>query len=82
MPSLEVCPNHGGSFDCSPFCVLCEGKQGFDPDEVIGCQVPDCQEQLDKATYAEELGFCVEHSNAYFSQELDPYTLERVAHAD
>lgn len=21
------CPNHGGSFDCTPFCVLCEGEQ-------------------------------------------------------
>lgn len=21
------CPNHGGAFDCSPFCELCEGNQ-------------------------------------------------------
>ena len=21
------CPNHGGAFDCSPFCELCEGTQ-------------------------------------------------------
>lgn len=82
MPSLEVCPNHGGSFDCSPFCVLCEGVQGYNPDEMIGCQVPECQEQLTKETYAEELGFCVEHQEAYFNQELDPYTLERVADAN
>ena len=82
MPSLEVCPNHGGSFDCSPFCVLCEGKQGFDPDEMIGCQVRDCQERLDKGTYAEEGGFCVEHQHAYFNHELDPFTLERLSSAD
>jgi hypothetical protein len=24
------CPNHGGSFDCTPFCVLCEGEQEID----------------------------------------------------
>lgn len=24
---LEPCPNHGGSFDCSPFCELCTGNQ-------------------------------------------------------
>lgn len=22
-----VCPNHKGSFDCTPFCSLCEGNQ-------------------------------------------------------
>lgn len=27
--SLE-CPNHEGSFDCSPFCELCEGKQEYE----------------------------------------------------
>jgi hypothetical protein len=21
------CPNHGGSFDCTPFCNLCQGNQ-------------------------------------------------------
>jgi hypothetical protein len=21
------CPNHGGAFDCTPFCHLCEGEQ-------------------------------------------------------
>jgi hypothetical protein len=24
-----VCPNHAGSFDCTPFCELCEGNQEF-----------------------------------------------------
>ncbi len=23
----KPCPNHGGSFDCTPFCELCEGNQ-------------------------------------------------------
>ena len=21
------CPNHEGSFDCTPFCPICEGEQ-------------------------------------------------------
>ena len=25
-PTIE-CPNHNGSFDCTPFCRLCEGEQ-------------------------------------------------------
>ena len=24
-----VCPNHGGSFDCNSFCVVCEGEQEY-----------------------------------------------------
>ena len=25
--SGDPCPNHGGSYDCNPFCELCEGNQ-------------------------------------------------------
>jgi len=25
------CPRHGGSFDCSPFCNVCEGNQEYLP---------------------------------------------------
>jgi hypothetical protein len=25
-----VCPNHEGSFDCTPFCEVCEGKQEYE----------------------------------------------------
>lgn len=78
---LERCPNHEGNFDCSPFCQLCEGKQEYNPQDLISCQVPECKERLTKETWLEECGFCVEHSHAYFNQELDPYTLERVANA-
>jgi len=21
------CPEHGGAFDCTPFCAVCEGEQ-------------------------------------------------------
>lgn len=24
---IKDCPNHGGNYDCSPFCALCEGTQ-------------------------------------------------------
>ena len=24
------CPNHGGAFDCTPFCEICSGEQGVD----------------------------------------------------
>lgn len=24
---MVECPNHGGAFDCTPFCNLCEGNQ-------------------------------------------------------
>jgi hypothetical protein len=23
------CPNHGGAFDCTPFCKICAGNQEF-----------------------------------------------------
>lgn len=72
------CPQHGGGFDCSPFCEVCHGHQEYDPAALIACQVPECEEQLTKELWLTELGFCVEHSHAYFNQELDPYTLERV----
>lgn len=26
MKAIE-CPNHGGAFDCTPFCELCAGDQ-------------------------------------------------------
>ena len=24
-----VCPKHDGSFDCTPFCDICEGNQDY-----------------------------------------------------
>lgn len=27
MNETIVCPNHEGSFDCNPFCRICEGNQ-------------------------------------------------------
>ncbi len=33
MSELEMveCPEHGGGFDCTPFCKTCEGEQGYYP---------------------------------------------------
>ena len=28
-PEMIECPNHGGAFDCTPFCNLCEGRQEY-----------------------------------------------------
>ena len=29
------CPNHEGSFDCTPFCNVCEGNQELDMDYLL-----------------------------------------------
>jgi hypothetical protein len=76
---MTECPRHDGAFDCTPFCQVCEGEQAYDPSETLECVVPDCAEQIAKDTWLEELGFCVEDSNAYWNHELDPYTLRRIA---
>ena len=26
-PEMVECPEHGGAFDCTPFCAQCEGMQ-------------------------------------------------------
>lgn len=79
MPSLIECPRHEGAFDCTPFCEVCEGHNEYNPADTLACVVPDCTEHLTKDIWIEETGFCVEHSNAYYNQELNPYTLERIA---
>ena len=28
--TMTECPNHGGDFDCNPFCPVCEGNQEYD----------------------------------------------------
>ena len=27
LDNVITCPNHGGAFDCTPFCEKCEGAQ-------------------------------------------------------
>jgi hypothetical protein len=31
--STLICPNNKGSFDCTPFCQICEGTQEFEINE-------------------------------------------------
>lgn len=35
---MRECPNHGGSFDCTPFCNLCEGNQEYQEDRYFRIQ--------------------------------------------
>lgn len=45
MAMIE-CPNHAGSFDCNPFCPLCEGEQEYEDKEITSvqtkCRCEDC----------------------------------------
>lgn len=34
---IVVCPRHEGSFDCTPFCDLCEGEQEYNPEQCSEC---------------------------------------------
>lgn len=76
--TMIACPRHEGSYDCTPFCDVCEGNQEYNDNETRTCIVPDCTETLPISIWIEELGFCVDHSHAYFNQELNPYTLEPI----
>lgn len=40
------CPNHGGNFDCTPFCELCKGEQEFVSCVMCGSSIywEDCDE--------------------------------------
>jgi hypothetical protein len=50
------CPNHEGGYDCTPFCRICEGEQGYYPTnklperinvmKVISYDVQDIVERL------------------------------------
>jgi hypothetical protein len=76
---MIICPNHNGGFDCTPFCRTCYGEQEFDPTELMTCIVGDCQDQMSKDVWVEESGFCVEHSHAYYNDELDYVNFEWVS---
>lgn len=75
---MTECPRHQGSFDCTPFCDVCEGNQEYDPAENRKCVMPHCTETLPNEIWLEELGFCVECSNAYFEHRLDLYEEQEI----
>ena len=33
IPAGDPCPNHGGHFDCTPFCPVCAGDQEITPNQ-------------------------------------------------
>lgn len=35
------CPNHGGSYDCTPFCELCAGEQEILASALVPAAVKD-----------------------------------------
>lgn len=66
-PMIKECPNHGGAFDCTPFCAICEGNQEYEYTEKRPCT--ECETLIDHDIWFEELGMCVDCSNKYFSEE-------------
>ena len=60
------CPYHAGSYDCTPFCEVCEGSQEYDHTETRPCR--DCGAPVDTEIWFEELQMCVDCSHAYFSE--------------
>jgi hypothetical protein len=64
---IKECPNHGGSFDCTPFCRICEGEQEYESTGELPCK--DCFTSIDEDVYKEELGMCLDCSNKYWSHE-------------
>jgi hypothetical protein len=78
----KECPNHNGSFDCTPFCRICEGEQEYESNGFLPCnRFWECGANVEEDIWHEELGFCVDCSHLYFDQQLDPYTLERISNA-
>ena len=76
---MTECPNHGGNFDCTPFCRICEGEQEYESNGYLPCnRFGDCSEYVEEDIWHEELGFCIECQHMYFNQELDPFTLEKI----
>lgn len=70
------CPNHQGHFDCTPFCSLCEGNQGFIKPDALPCNF--CQTPIEFWLWLEELGMCVDCSHKYYNHQLDPVTGEEI----
>ena len=63
---IKVCPEHGGGFDCTPFCSICEGEQEYESNGLLPCR--ECGVMIDDDVYAEEMGMCIDCSNAYYQE--------------
>jgi hypothetical protein len=66
---MVECPRHEGAFDCTPFCNVCEGEQEYQWTPTRQCY--ECPTQVDTDIWFEELGMCIDCSNAYFNHELN-----------
>jgi hypothetical protein len=68
---MKECPNHNGSFDCTPFCRICEGEQEYEYTGTLPCRnFGHCGTDVDEDIWHEELGFCVPCQHKYFNEEL------------
>ncbi len=82
VETMKECPNHNGSFDCTPFCRICEGEQEYESNGFLPCnRFFECGQEVEEDIWHEEFGFCIECSHLYFDQQLDPFTLERMSNA-
>ena len=76
---IKECPQHNGSFDCTPFCRICEGEQEYESNGYLPCKrFGHCGTNVEEDIWQEELGFCQPCQSMYFNQELDPFTLDRI----
>ena len=64
---LIDCPRHEGAYDCTPFCDVCEGEQQYEYTVTRGCIY--CGIPVDHDIWFEELGMCLDCSNAYWSHD-------------
>lgn len=69
MTEFIECPRHEGSFDCSPFCDMCEGNQEFEKTDTLPCYY--CHKQIDYEIWLEELEMCVDCSHKYYNGEME-----------
>ena len=77
MKTMTECPNHGGAFDCTPFCHICEGSQEYESDGTLPCnRFATCNTYVEEDIWREEMGFCQPCQSLYFNHKLNPYTLE------
>lgn len=77
MKTITECPNHGGSFDCTPFCHICEGNQEYESDGTLPChRFATCGTVVEEDIWREESGFCQPCQSLYYDHKLNPYTLE------
>ena len=62
--SKTVCPKHHGSFDCTPFCDICEGNTEY-------CATHDAWEALQAETYLRMYNVSGQMYNGYNNATLE-----------